>query len=145
MTKRIAALALMLILCSGIPAFAADSVKIGYIATLSGPAASLGTDILDGFKLGIEHSGGKLGDLPVELITGDDQLKPGVGVQVATRMLEKDNVDFVTGIVFSNVMMAVAKPVTDAGVFLVSGNAGPSPLAGAGCASTISTTGTGRT
>ena len=133
MTKRIIAVALMVLVCSSMTTFAADEVKIGYIGTLSGPAASLGTDILDGFKLGIEHSGGKLGDLPVELLTGDDQLKPGVGVQVATRMLEKDKVDFITGIVFSNVMMAVAKPVNDAGVFLVSGNAGPSPLAGAGC------------
>ncbi len=114
-------------------AFGAEKVKIGFMATLSGPAASLGIDILDGFKLGLEHSGGKIGGLPVELITGDDQLKPGVGIQVATRMIEKDRVDFLTGIVFSNVMMAVAKPVTDAGVFLVSANAGPSPLAGAKC------------
>lgn len=112
---------------------AADSIKIGYIATLSGPGASLGTDILDGFKLGIKHCGDKLGGLTPELVVGDDQLKPEVGVQVATRMLEKDKVDLVTGIVFSNVMMAVAKPITDAGIFLISANAGPSPLAGAQC------------
>jgi branched-chain amino acid transport system substrate-binding protein len=112
---------------------AKDKLKIGYMATMSGPAASLGTDILDGFKLGIEHCGGKLGALPVDLIVGDDQLKPEVGVEVATRMIEKDKVDLVTGIVFSNVMMAVAKMITDQGVFLISGNAGPSPLAGAQC------------
>ncbi|RMF91503.1 MAG: ABC transporter substrate-binding protein [Nitrospinota bacterium] len=115
------------------PAMAAEKVKIGYMATMSGPAAGLGIDILDGFKLGIEHAGGKLGGLPVDLIVGDDQLKPGVGVQVATRMIEKDKVDFITGIVFSNVMMAVAKRISDAGVFLISANAGPSPLAGARC------------
>ncbi len=121
------------VLSSGLPCHAADAIKIGYIATMSGPGASLGTDILDGFKLGIKHCGDKLGGLPVEVIVGDDQLKPEIGVQVATRMLEKDKVDMVTGIVFSNVMMAVAKPITDQGVFLISANAGPSPLAGAQC------------
>jgi len=133
MHKRLGILFLAIVVFCSLPVLAADSVKIGYIATISGPAASLGIDILDGFKLGITHAGGTLGDLPVELIEGDDQLKPDVGVQLATRMIEKDNVDFITGIVFSNVMMAIAKPVNDAGVFLISGNAGPSPLAGANC------------
>lgn len=133
MFKRVFMSILALTVLTWGQAFGAEKVKIGFMATLSGPAASLGIDILDGFKLGLEHSGGKIGGLPVELITGDDQLKPGVGIQVATRMIEKDKVDFLTGIVFSNVMMAVAKPVTDAGVFLVSANAGPSPLAGAKC------------
>ena len=133
MMKRVAILSAMaLMLFSGV-CEAKDKLKIGYMATMSGPAASLGTDILDGFKLGIEHCGGKLGGLPVDLIVGDDQLKPEVGVEVATRMIEKDKVDLVTGIVFSNVMMAVAKMITDQGVFLISGNAGPSPLAGAQC------------
>lgn len=133
MVKRVCISILALTVLMMGHAFAAEKVKIGFMATLSGPAASLGIDILDGFKLGIENCGGTIGGLPVELITGDDQLKPDVGIQVANRMVEKDHVDFLTGIVFSNVMMAVAKPVTDAGVFLVSANAGPSPLAGAQC------------
>jgi branched-chain amino acid transport system substrate-binding protein len=115
------------------PVRAADKIKIGYIATMSGPAASLGQDILDGFRLGITHAGNAPGSLPVDVIVGDDQLKPDVGVQVASKMLEKDKVDFITGVVFSNVMMAIAQPITAAGVFLISANAGPSPLAGEGC------------
>lgn len=133
MFKRTTVLILGLVLLSGASAVAADKVKVGYIATMSGPGASLGIDILEGFKLGLKHCGDKLGGLPVELIEGDDQLKPEIGVQVANRMMEKDKVDIITGIVFSNVMMAIAKPVNDAGVFLVSANAGPSPLAGEGC------------
>jgi branched-chain amino acid transport system substrate-binding protein len=133
MIKRLTVGFVALVLIAGAVAHAADKVKIGYMATMSGPAASLGIDILDGFKLGLKHCGDKFGGLPVDLVVGDDQLKPGVGVQVATRMIEKDRVDILTGIVFSNVMMAVAKPVTDAGVFLVSANAGPSPLAGSEC------------
>ncbi len=133
MRKCLFVLIVVFAMTSGASAIAADKVKIGYMATMSGPAASLGVDILDGFKLGMTHCGGSLGGLPVDLIVGDDQLKPGVGVQTATKMLEKEKVDIITGIVFSNVMMAVAKPITDAGVFLVSANAGPSPLAGARC------------
>jgi len=124
---------LMLVGLWNTPVTAADKVKIGYIATMSGPAASLGQDILDGFKLAMTHVGNALGGLPVELIVGDDQLKPDVGVQIASKMLEKDKVDFITGVVFSNVMMAIAQPITEAGVFLISANAGPSPLAGEGC------------
>ena len=133
MLKRIAIAVLSLVLIFAVSAGAAEPFKIGYIATMSGPAASLGIDILDGFKLGMDHMGGKLGGLETEIIVGDDQLKPDVGVQTASRMIEKDKVDMITGIVFSNVMMAVAKPVTDAGLFLISANAGPSPLAGDQC------------
>src|SRR5215510_15882961 len=85
------------------PVTAADKIKIGYIATMSGPAASLGQDILDGFKLGMTHAGNTLGGLPVDLIVGDDQLKPDVGMQVASKMVEKDTVDFISGVIFSNV------------------------------------------
>jgi len=112
---------------------AAEKVRIGFIATMSGPGGVLGQELLDGFNLGIQHRGGRLGGLPVELVTGDDQLKPDVGKQVAEKMLQRDQVDIITGVVFSNVMMAIAKPVTDAEVFIISSNAGPSPLAGKLC------------
>jgi branched-chain amino acid transport system substrate-binding protein len=111
----------------------AEPVKIGFIATMSGPGGALGRDMLDGFRLGIEHTGGELGGLDVEVITDDDQLQPEVGLQIATRMIERDDVDVITGVVFSNVMMAIAKPVTTADVILISQNAGPSPLAGEQC------------
>ncbi|HEX6142333.1 MAG TPA: ABC transporter substrate-binding protein [Geminicoccaceae bacterium] len=111
----------------------AEPVRIGFIATLSGPGGALGQDMLDGFRLGIDQAGGTLGGREIELLAEDDQLKPEVGLQIANRMIERDQVDIITGIVFSNVMMAVAKPVADAGVILLSQNAGPSPLAGEQC------------
>ena len=112
---------------------AAAQVKIGFMATMSGPAASLGQDQYDGFMLGIEHSGGTLGGQKVELIREDDQLKVDVGVQTVQKFIEKDKVDIVTGVTFSNVMMAVAKPLADANMIFVGSNAGPAPLAGAQC------------
>jgi branched-chain amino acid transport system substrate-binding protein len=130
--RRLMCAAVLASALAGSPVLA-EPVKIGFIATMSGPGGALGRDMLDGFRLGIEHAGGKLGGQDVEVITDDDQLKPEVGLQIATRMIEKDDVDVITGIVFSNVMMAIARPVTTADVILISQNAGPSPLAGEQC------------
>ncbi len=111
----------------------AQSVKVGVMLTLSGPAAVLGQHARDGFQLGLKHLGGKLGGLTADVVVVDDELKPDVGVQKVQALLERDKVDIVVGVIFSNVMMAIAKPVFDAKTILVSPNAGPSPLAGTGC------------
>ena len=114
-------------------AASAEPLKIGLVSTLSGPSAALGVHMRDGFMLGLKHAGGQLGRVETEVITVDDELKPDVGVAKVNELLERDQVDIVAGVVFSNVMGAVVKPVTDAEVFLISGNAGPSTLAGQGC------------
>lgn len=108
-------------------------IKIGFLATMSGPAGALGQDQYDAFMLGIEHAGGKLGGQAVQVIREDDQLKPDLGVQLAQKLLERDKVNLITGVTFSNVMMAVHKPITDAGVLLLGSNAGPTPITGKGC------------
>lgn len=115
------------------PAPAADKLKIGFIATLSGPAGSLGQNLLDGFMLGVEEAGGKLGGLPTEISKNDAQFKPDVAKQIAEKLVKRDQVDIVTGIVYSNVMMAVYNTVVDSKTILMSENAGPSPIAGKGC------------
>lgn len=62
-----------------------------------------------------------------------DQLKPDIGVQAVQKFIEKDKVDLVAGVTFSNVMMAIAKPMRDADMTFVGSNAGPAPLAGNQC------------
>jgi branched-chain amino acid transport system substrate-binding protein len=116
-----------------VPVSAAERVKVGFIATFSGPIGLIGQHMYDGFMLGVEHAGGKLGGLGTEVLKEDDQLKPDVGLQAAKKLTERDRVDFVVGTIFSNVMMAIYKPVVDAKTFLISPNAGPSPIAGAQC------------
>ena len=108
-------------------------VKIGLLTTLTGPGSVLGQDQLDGFMLAVEQGGGKLGGVPVQVIKEDDQFKPEVGVQAARKLVQSDKVPIITGVVYSNVMLAVARPVTGAGVFLVGSNAGPTNLAGKDC------------
>ncbi|MGP0093038.1 MAG: ABC transporter substrate-binding protein [Xanthobacteraceae bacterium] len=111
----------------------AQSLKIGYIATMTGPAAQLGIDSVDGFKLGLQKLSGKLGDAAVELVIADDQLKPEIAVEQAKRIMEKDGAGIIVGTTFSNVLMAIVQPVTRAEVFLLSPNAGPSILSGKQC------------
>ena len=77
------------------PAGAADSVKVGFINTFSGPQAIIGKHQRDGYDLAIEHLGGKIGGLPVETVYGDDQVKPDVGRQVVDAMIKRDRVNFI--------------------------------------------------
>lgn len=131
MKKPLAVLALAAAFAA--PAHAADRIKVGFISTLSGPGGVLGAAIRDGFMLGIEHAGGKLGGLPVEVIVEDDQQKPDVARQLADKMLKRDKVDLMTGIVFQNLLQAVEQPVLESKTFYVSPNTGPSDLAGEKC------------
>lgn len=115
------------------PSHAQDPLKIGFIGTMSGPGGALGQDQYDAFMLAIKQKDGKLGGVPVEVIREDDQLKPDIGVQAATRLLKSEHVPIITGVTFSNVMMAIHKPITEAEVFLIGSNAGPAPIAGKNC------------
>ena len=131
MKKRIVVLALACALCAG--AQAANKVKIGFVSTLSGPSAALGVDIRDAFQLAVKLNGGKLGGLPAEVLIGDDQFKPEVGRQVAEKYVKLDKVDFLTGFVFSNIMLAAVPVAFENKTIYVSPNAAPSPLAGKQC------------
>ncbi len=121
--------------CASLAAMAqsAEPVKVGLLSTLSGPGAGLGVDIRDGFQLAVKLAGNKLGGRPAEIVVADDQASPDVGRQTAERLVKRDKVDFMTGIVFSNVMLAVGTPTFASQTFYVSANAGPSQYAGEQC------------
>jgi len=130
----LAAGALAAMLAFAPPALAQQkSLKIGFITTLSGPQGIIGKHMRDSVELALDHLGRKVGGLQTEVVYGDDQFKPDVGVQVAEQMLKRDNVDIMSGIIWSNVMMATMPVVTGAGKIMVGTNAGASPLAGAQC------------
>jgi branched-chain amino acid transport system substrate-binding protein len=112
---------------------AQDKIRIGLIYTLSGAPSTLGQQSKNGFELALKNLGGKMGGKDVELFVADDELKPDVAIQKVRGMLERDRVDFVVGPIFSNILVAIHKPVIDAGKILISTNAGTSNFAGAGC------------
>ena len=115
------------------PVAAQEKLKIGLVLTLSGPAASLGQQVRDGFNLALKDLGGKMGGREVEVVVADDELKPDSAVTKVKGLLERDKVDFVVGPIFSNILQAIHKPVTDTKTFLISPNAGPSSYAGKNC------------
>lgn len=123
---------LALALSSG-TALAQEKLKVGIMVTLSGPSAVLGGQARDGFNLAVKQLGGKLGGVDTEVIVVDDELKPDVAVGKVKGLLERDQVQFVVGPIFSNVLQAIHKPVTESNAFLVSPNAGTSNFAGAQC------------
>ena len=133
MNKRLIAAATALCLIAA-PALAADKVKIGFVTTLSGPQGVIGKHQKDAADLSLEMLGGKIGGIPAEIVYGDDQFKPDVGREVAEEMLKKDKVDFMTGFIWSNVLLAAYQPIIKSGTILISANAGPHEIAGAMCA-----------
>ncbi|MEL6623756.1 MAG: ABC transporter substrate-binding protein, partial [Pseudomonadota bacterium] len=108
---------------------AAEKIKVGMITTLSGGGAGLGIDVRDGFRLALKMAGAS----HVELIVEDDQRKPDVAVQLADKMIQSEKVDVLTGIIFSNLAMAVVPSAVRQNKIYLSPNAGPSALAGKGC------------
>lgn len=127
-TATIAALAL------GLPAMAQTPIKIGFVSTFSGPQAAIGEDMRRSVELAKEHLGGKMGGVPFEIIYEDDQFKPDVGKARSEKLVQQDKVNVIAGYIWSNVLLASLKSVTDEGdTILISSNAGPSQIAGELC------------
>ena len=116
MQRGVTLLAALAVLSFAAPsAQSQEKVKVGLLVTLSGPAAVLGGQVRDGFNLAVKALGGKLGGADAEVIVVDDELKPDVAVTKVKGLLERDHVDFVVGPVFSNILQAIYKPVTEFG------------------------------
>ena len=130
---NVAALAFAALLLGAAPGRAADKIRIGFVSTLSGPASLNGQHQADGFFLALDELGGKIGGLPAEVSRNDDQFKPEIAREIAEKLVKRDHVDVVTGIIYSNVMLALYNTVVDSKTILVGSNAGPSQIAGKAC------------
>lgn len=131
LTRRAALAAAATLAAPAVLRAQAAPLKIGLVTTLSGPGGYLGADIRDAFLLAIENN--TLGGAPVQMLVEDDALKPAQAKQIIDRWLKTEKIRLFTGVVFSNVMEAIAPDVLDEGAIYVSPNAGPSSLAGKGC------------
>jgi branched-chain amino acid transport system substrate-binding protein len=133
MRKTLLAAGAALLLAAGPAAAQQKTIKIGFISTFSGPVAVIGNDMRNSFELALDHLGRKMGGIPVEVIYEDDGFKPEVGKQKTDKLIESDKVDFITGYIWSNVLLASLKSAVDSKTFLITANAGPSQLAGELC------------
>jgi branched-chain amino acid transport system substrate-binding protein len=133
MRKALLVASTALMLAAG-PAMAQQkTIKIGFVSTFSGPTAVIGNDMRNSFELALDHLGRKIAGMPVEVIYEDDQQKPDVGKQKTEKLIESDKVDFISGYIWSNVLLASIKPAVDSKTFLIIANAGPSQIAGELC------------
>jgi branched-chain amino acid transport system substrate-binding protein len=140
MRQTLLAASAALLLVAGPAAAQQKTIKIGFVSTFSGPVAAIGNDMRNSFELALDHMGRKMGGLPVEVIYEDDAFKPDVGKQKTEKLIESDKVDFISGYIWSNVLLASLKPIVDSKTFLVIANAGPSQIAGEMCSPTVFST-----
>ena len=131
-TKWVASAALAAVFATGVHA-QTDPIKVGFVLSLSGAGAVIGEDMRRGADLALKMMDGKIAGREVEFIYEDDQRKPEVGREAAEKLVNSEDVDAVIGASFSNVMMAIARPVTRSETLLLSPNPAPAPLAGAQC------------
>lgn len=108
-------------------------VRIGLLSSFSGPFGIIGQAIGNAIDLELEANGGNLGGFPVEIIKQDDQAKPDVGLEAATKLVEQDKVDILIGPLLTNVILAAYPPVVAAKVVMISTVSGPGELAGKFC------------
>ena len=110
-----------------------EGVRIGFVTTLTGGSAAIGADMRDAFELALDHIGREMGGRPVTVVYEDDGQNPDTGLQKTERLVQRDGVHFVTGYIWSNVLLASYRAGIDGGAFVISANAGPSELAGVQC------------
>jgi len=132
MKAGITAVAAAMLLATSVVA-QAEALKIGFLTTLSGTMAVIGQHARDGFLLAVKQHGGRLGGLEAKVTVEDDALKPELALTKTRQFLERDKVDFVVGMIASNILQAVFPPVTKSGTFLIGVNAGTSMFAGEQC------------
>jgi branched-chain amino acid transport system substrate-binding protein len=133
MRPEIRTLAALAALGFSASSYAADKLTLGFMTTLSGPAAVVGNDIRDGMRLALDHTNNRVGGLPTTVLVEDDRQKPEVAVELANKYIRQDRVDAVIGFMFSNVLLAAYQPIVQSETVLISSNAGPSQIAGKDC------------
>ena len=101
------------------PAWAAEKVKIGFVTTLTTPAAVIGKDMKAAVELALDDIGHKMAGKDVEVIFEDDGFNPATGKQKTDKLVKQDDVTFVTGYIWSHVLLASRKSALDSGKFLI--------------------------
>ena len=105
-----------------------DEIRIGYLADMSGTYRDLsGPGGLEALNMAIEDFGGQVNGKKIVVFSADDLNKPDVGANTVRQWVDERNVDMVTGMVASSVVLAASKVVEQSGkLALISGAAASS-------------------
>lgn len=133
--RLIAALILTLVWSDAraLPGASDPSVVVGVVATLTGPGATAGQDVVDGFNLGLKQLGGRFSNQEVRVVLADDKGSPDVARQQVTRLLERERLDMVLTAVSAPSLATIVQPLTGARLFVLNLDQMPASLAGADC------------
>ena len=111
-SRTMASLAVALILTAApAPARAAETIKVGFMAPLSGIFAQAGKDMLEGIKLAFEQIGYQTAGRKIELIEEDDGGNPAVAQAKYRELVSQDRVHVLTGVLLSNIGYALIPPI----------------------------------
>ena len=113
MFRRVLLGSAMLAFAAGAAAAQHREVKIGFVTTLSSALAAVGNDMRDAFELALDHLGHKMSGLPVHVFYEDDGLKPEVGKQKTDKLIESEQVNFLTGYIQSHILLASLKSAVE--------------------------------
>ncbi|MEM7344485.1 MAG: ABC transporter substrate-binding protein [Chloroflexota bacterium] len=114
--------------CGAFGGGASGPLKIGLLVPTSGNFGGYGSEITNGIKLWVDSMGGEIAGRPVEYVQEDTEGNPEVGLQKARKLVEQDNVDVMTGIVSSGVLMACRDYLHEAQKMFIVANAGANPI-----------------
>ncbi len=147
MTTTLARRHAVLFVCAALslatPAFAQDkNVKIGVLNDMSGLYADIGgPNSVAAANMAVEDSGLRAKGWKIEVVSGDHQNKPDVGVNIARNWIDNEKVDIITDTPNSGVALAVSNLAKEKNSIVLNSGAATADLTGKACnANTISYT-----
>ncbi|HZN52380.1 MAG TPA: ABC transporter substrate-binding protein [Methylomirabilota bacterium] len=114
MARRIALAALALTLATLVApgrGDAAETIKVGFMAPLSGIFAQAGKDMLEGIRLAFEQIGYQSAGRKIELIEEDSEGNPAVAQAKYRKLVTQDHIHVLTGVLLSNIGYGLIQPI----------------------------------
>jgi branched-chain amino acid transport system substrate-binding protein len=133
--RRLAALIGVAGICFAAPAYAQDkTVKIGVLNDMSSLYADIGgPNSVVAIKMAVEDSGLTKKGWKIDVVSGDHQNKPDVGVNLARQWIDNDKVDAIADTPNSGVALAVNNLVKEKNAVLLNSGAATADLTGKAC------------
>jgi branched-chain amino acid transport system substrate-binding protein len=127
-------LAIGLIMGTAVSADDTKGVKIGILGEFSSIYSSVGGQaLLEAAKMAVEDFGGQVLGKPIEVVSGDAQLRPDIASTIARQWFDQDNVDVIADMPSTNVTLAVAELANERKRVLLSTSASSSVISGEKC------------
>jgi branched-chain amino acid transport system substrate-binding protein len=98
------------------PAAAQGSIKIGFLSPISGAIAQAGKDMYSGCELYWQERGMQIAGRKLEVMLEDTEGQPATAVSKLRKLIDRDKVDLLAGVILSNVAYALVPPIEAAGI-----------------------------